>query len=389
MSDALTVQSTAAAFAKRWRELEAEPDKRTPLSIAIVASFTVDTLVPYLGCFLAQRGVHATFTLAPFGQIYQTLLDPGAPARTADVTLVLPRLEDLCARPLAELARLDPERVAAARADAHAELARLAGALAGYEAATAGTTIVGTLPAPPHTPLGVLDASHPASIAQLVREANVALWQTAHRARRLRIADVDAVIARLGAERAWDPRMDLIAGCPLSSLALRYLGEHLARTIAPLVVSPAKVVVLDLDNTLWGGIVGEDGANGIAIGTAGVGAAFTAFQDALLALRAQGVLLAVASKNNEADAFEVFDHHPAMRIRRDHLAAHRISWAQKSESLRAIAAELSLGVDSFVFLDDSPTECAEVRRVLPEVTVVQLPADPARYVEVLRAIPEL
>ena len=119
------------------------------------------------------------------------------------------------------------------------------------------------------------------------------------------------------------------------------------------------------------------------------GAAFAAFQDALLALRAQGVLLAVASKNNEADAFEIFDHHPGMRIRRDHLAAHRISWQPKSESLRELAAELSLGVDSFVFVDDSPTECAEVRRVLPEVTVVELPAEPARYVDVLRAVPQL
>ncbi|HMG21295.1 MAG TPA: hypothetical protein VK607_08270, partial [Kofleriaceae bacterium] len=100
-------------------------------------------------------------------------------------------------------------------------------------------------------------------------------------------------------------------------------------------------------------------------------------------------LLAIASKNNEADAFEVFDNHPGMRIRRDHLAAHRISWQSKSESLRELAAELSLGVDSFVFVDDSPTECAEVKSVLPEVTVVQLPPDPARYVEVLRAVPQL
>ena len=106
-------------------------------------------------------------------------------------------------------------------------------------------------------------------------------------------------------------------------------------------------LALDLDNTLWGGIVGEDGPGGIAIGPSGLGAAFAAFQDALLALRAQGVLLAVASKNNDADAFEVFDHHPGMRIRREHLAAHRISWQSKSESLRELAGELSLGVDSF------------------------------------------
>ena len=387
----LTPDSSTGVFQRRWRELSAQPGSLRPVSIAVTASFTVDTLLPYLGGLLAQRGLYASFTVAPFGQVYQSLLDPGSEVRTAraDVTLVLVRLEDICARPLGELALLDPARLGESRADVHAEIERLCGALAAFEAATAGTVLVGTLPAPPSTPLGVLDASHPASLVQLGRECNLALWAAAQKRRRLRLVDVDQVIAELGAARAWDPRMAVLAGCPLSTAGLRHLADHLTRSIAALVLPSAKVVVLDLDNTLWGGIVGEDGPGGIAIGPSGLGAAFAAFQDALLALRAQGVLLAIASKNNEADAFEVFDHHPGMRIRREHIAAHRISWQSKSESLRALAEELSLGVDSFVFVDDSPTECAEVGSVLPEVTVVQLPADPARYVEVLRRVPQL
>jgi FkbH-like protein len=387
----LTPESSTGVFQRRWRELTAQPGSLRPVSIAVAASFTVDTLLPYLGGLLAQRGLYAKFTVAPFGQIYQSLLDPGSEVRAAeaDVTLVLARLEDLCARPLDELALLDPDRLGQARADVHAEIDRLCNALGAFEAATAGTVLVGTLPSPATTPLGVLDASHPASRIQLGRECNVALWNAAHKRRRLRLIDVDQVVAELGAAKAWDPRMAVLAGCPLSTSGLRHLAAHLTRAIAALFVPAAKVVVLDLDNTLWGGIVGEDGPGGIAIGPSGLGAAFAAFQDALLALRAQGVLLAIASKNNEADAFEVFDHHPGMRIRREHLAAHRISWQSKSESLRALASELSLGVDSFVFVDDSPTECAEVRSVLPEVTVVQLPQDPARYVEVLRAVPQL
>jgi len=390
IGEPLTRESPAAAFQRRWRELSASPGALRPVSIAIAASYTVDTLLPYLGCLLAERGLFARFTVAPFGQIYQSLLDADGEVRAAraDATLVLARLEDMCARPLGELALLDPVRVGEARADAAAEVDRLCGALAAFEAATPGALLVGTLPAPPTTPLGVLDASHPASLVQLARECNVALWSAAQKRRRLRLVDVDQVVAELGA-RAWDPRMAIVAGCPWSAAGLRYLAAHLARSIAALVLPAAKLIVLDLDNTLWGGIVGEDGPGGIAIGGSGLGAAFAAFQDALLALRAQGVLLAVASKNNEADAFEVFDHHPGMRIRRDQLAAHRISWQSKSESLRELAGELSLGVDSFVFVDDSPTECAEVARVLPEVTVVQLPPDPARYVDALRAVPQL
>jgi FkbH-like protein len=390
----LTVDSPATAFQRRWRDLSEATEAIRPLrpvSIAIAASFTVDTLLPFLGCFLAQRGLRAQFTVAPFGQIYQSLLDPSSELRTAgaEITLVLARLEDVCARPLAELALLDPARVAEARASAHAELARLCTALESFEAATTGMVLVGTLPAPASTPLGVLDASHPASVTQLARECNLALWNAAQKRRRIRLVDVDHVIGQLGATRAWDPRMATLAGCPLSSAGLRHLADHLTRAIAALLLPAAKVVVLDLDNTLWGGIVGEDGPGGIAIGPTGLGAAFAEFQDALLALRAQGVLLAVASKNNEADALEIFDHHPGMRIRREHLAAHRISWQSKSESLRQLAAELSLGIDSFVFVDDSPTECAEVSGVLPEVTVVQLPPDPARYALALRAVPAL
>jgi FkbH-like protein len=387
----LTVESSPAAFQRRWRELSASPGALRPVSIAITSSFTVDTLLPYLGCLLAQRGLFARFTVAPFGQIYQSLLDPKSDVRAAgaEITLVLVRLEDVCARALAELASLDPAKVDAARADVHAEIARLGTAVTSFEAATTGMVLVGTLPAPATTPLGVLDASHPASLTQLARECNLALWGAVQNHRRLRMIDVDQVIAQLGAARAWDARMAVLAGCPLSAAGLRHLADHVTRAIAALLLPAAKVVVLDLDNTLWGGIVGEDGPGGIAIGPTGLGAAFAGFQDALLALRAQGVLLAIASKNNEADAMEIFDNHPGMRIRREHLAAHRISWQSKSESLRAIADELSLGVDSFVFVDDSPTECAEVRRILPEVTVVQLPPEPARYVEVLRAVPQL
>lgn len=387
----LTLESSPAAFQRRWRELGAAPGALRPVSVAIAASFTVDTLLPYLGSLLAQRGLYARFTVAPFGQIYQSLLDPGSEVRAAaaDVTLVLARLEDVCARPFAELASLDPIRVQAARADAHAEIERLCGAVSSFEAATTGTVLIGTLPTPPTTPLGVLDASHAASVTQLARECNLAMWRAVQKSRRLRLVDVDAVIARLGAARAWDARMALIAGCPLSAAGLRHLADQLTRTIAALMLPAAKVIVLDLDNTLWGGIVGEDGPGGIAIGPTGVGAAFAAFQEALLALRAQGVLLAIASKNNEADALEILDNHPGMRIRREHVAARQISWGTKSEALRALAKELSLGTDSFVFIDDSPTECAEVRSVLPEVTVVQLPDDPARYVEVLRAVPQL
>jgi len=389
--DPLTVQSSAVSFLRRWRELSAGPTALRRITVAITATFTVETLLPTLGCFLAQQGLLATFVVAPFGQVYPSLLDPMSELRTAraDVTLLLGRVEDLCSRALAELALLDPDAVSHARQEAHQEIARLGDAILAFERATPGALLVGTLPPPMAPPLGVLDASHPASQGQLVRELNLQLWSALQQSRQARLVDVAGAVSLVGAERAWDPRMALLAGCPFSATGLRYLGQCIARSIAALFVAPAKVVVVDLDNTLWGGVVGEEGPAGLALGPTGLGAAFVAFQEALLALRAQGVLLAVASKNNEADAFEVLDQHPGMRLRRSDLAAYRIGWQAKSQSLRELAQELALGLESFVLIDDSPSECAEVRSVLPEVTVLELPSDPARYVEALRSLTAL
>lgn len=380
-----------AAIQRRWREIQAEPAGRRKISIAIAATWTLEPWLAHLGCSLAERGLLADIVVAPFGQLYPSLLDPHGTLRAAraDVSLVLPRLEDLAARELAKLALLDPNDALSARAEVEAEIGRLSDAIASFEAATPGMVLVGTLPMPTSVPLGVLDASHRTSQTMLARECNVILWRKMQALRRVRLLDVDRVVARLGAERAFDARMSVLAACPWSSEGLHELAVETTRAIAALVQPSAKVIVLDLDNTLWGGIVGEDGRDAIAIGPNGLGAAFLAFQDALLALRAQGFLLAVASKNNEADAFDVFDHHSGMRLRRDHFAAHRVGWGPKSQALRELAAELSLSTDSFVFVDDDPAECAEVRAALPEVTVVQLPAEPARYVEVLRAVPQL
>jgi FkbH-like protein len=140
---------------------------------------------------------------------------------------------------------------------------------------------------------------------------------------------------------------------------------------------------MDCDNTLWGGVVGEDGALGVDAGEDAPGNAHVELQRYALRLREQGVLLAIVSKNDEPDVWEVFDRHPGMLLKREHLAAARINWRPKSENLRELAAELRLGSDSLVFIDDSPAECAEVRANAPEITVIHLDDDPAHFVGLL------
>src|SRR6185369_3720793 len=131
------------------------------------------------------------------------------------------------------------------------------------------------------------------------------------------------------------------------------MAKALARTLRAALAAPAKVLVLDLDGTLWGGVLGEDGLGGIALGDEYPGNVFKAFQKYLRTLKQRGVLLAIASKNNEADVDEVFARHADLVLRREDFAAARINWRDKSENLRALASELNVGLESIVFFDDS------------------------------------
>ena len=148
-----------------------------------------------------------------------------------------------------------------------------------------------------------------------------------------------------------------------------------------------KCIVLDLDNTLWGGVIGEDGFDGIQLSVGGDGAPFIAFQQVLLDLYNRGVILAINSANNHNDAMQVIEKHPNMILKPNHFAAYRMNWIDKTENIRELAQELNIGLDSMVFLDDNPTNRAAMRTFVPEVETPELPADPKDYAKFLLSLP--
>jgi FkbH-like protein len=162
------------------------------------------------------------------------------------------------------------------------------------------------------------------------------------------------------------------------------MAREWMRFIVPLSGRTAKVLVTDLDNTLWGGVIGEDGMAGIQVGAEYPGAAYQALQRALLDLSRKGILLSVCSKNNLDDAMEALEQHPGMLVRAKHFAAMRINWTDKAQNLREIARELNIGIDALAFLDDNPFEREQVRAALPEVTVIDLPKNPLEYASAVR-----
>jgi len=141
--------------------------------------------------------------------------------------------------------------------------------------------------------------------------------------------------------------------------------------------------VLDLDNTLWGGVLGEEGIGGIAIGEEYPGNVYKSFQRRLVTLRDRGILLAIASKNNETDVIEAFEKNSDLVLKLDDFATHQIHWNDKASSLKLIAEELNIGTDSLAFFDDSPVEREWIRSQLPEVTVIDVPDDPIGYADAL------
>lgn len=201
--------------------------------------------------------------------------------------------------------------------------------------------------------------------------------------------DYGSLVARHGRLHWYDERKWLTLRMPIAANHLIHMANELLRFLCPLTGMVGKVLVTDLDNTLWGGVIGEDGIEKIQIGNDYPGSAYRAAQTAIKDLTQRGIILAVCSKNNWADAMEALEKHPGMLLRAKDFAALRINWNDKVHNLREIAQELNVGTDSLVFVDDNPVEREQVRHHLPEVTVIDLPQEPVNYAAALREIPEL
>ena len=222
--------------------------------------------------------------------------------------------------------------------------------------------------------LGFADFHHEASLKNTEAQFN-ASWPPIARTRaNLLVLDIELLFRRHGEESLVSNAFWYVGRIRYTAKMFDLLGQAIKQALNAHAQKSRKVLVLDLDNTLWGGIVGEVGALGIALGEDGPGRCFRDFQRALKALRKTGVLLVAASKNNASDVNEVFEKNTMMILRRDDFAAIRANWQPKAENIVAIADTLNLGVDSFVFIDDNPVEREEVTRFLPEVAVPDFPS---------------
>lgn len=218
------------------------------------------------------------------------------------------------------------------------------------------------------------------------RKLNYLLMQGCQETKNVYIIDLDSLQTQLGQDVFSDAKLYYIAKMPIRVEALPEVAKRVVDMIQALRGCVKKCVVLDLDNTLWGGVIGDDGLSGIQIGELGTGHAFSDFQAWLKQLKNRGILLTVCSKNNESAAKEPFEKHPEMVLRLEDFSMFVANWEDKASNIRRIQQTLNIGMDSLVFLDDNPFERNLVRSMIPEITVPELPEDPAMYLQYLRQL---
>lgn len=354
---------------------ETEIPSRRRCKIALVGSTTLEILQPVLRVMCFAQSIDAQIQVGAFGQYQQEILDRNSALARFHPDVVL------LATDWRSLGLADESPGAASLAEEHVTSLRNLWRHCGDR--LKAFVIQHNFEVPPTDPYGRHSAVLRGGRARLLREINLSLWNAELEESGVAILDVDQIAAIHGKSSWNDPVLWHAARQYPSPEAIPLLAKHQVALLRGVLGLASKCLVLDLDGTLWGGVIGEDGLSGIKLGCGEVGDSFVAFQRYVLSLKHRGILLAVCSKNNEEDAKLPFLQHPEMVLKLEDLTLLVANWRPKDENLRFIASTMNIGIDSMVFVDDGPAERAWIRQQLPEVEVVELPDDPARYIDAL------
>ncbi|HEX4052476.1 MAG TPA: HAD-IIIC family phosphatase [Steroidobacteraceae bacterium] len=338
------------------------------IRVALLSNAATQQFVPVLRNLFAANGMTAAIYEAPFDAIELQVLDAASELYrfAPHVVFILTATQALRSSYYEGRAPSEVER-----------LCRVWDALASNGIAQ---VVQANFALPYERPFGQYDLKHGQSFYRAVQQLNSDMARQTVERRGVFICDVESVASYVGRGTWFDDRLWDI-GKTFCNL------EHLPKVCQALIDivlagqgRAIKCVIVDLDDTLWGGIVGDAGPMGIEIGRHGPGEPFHRFQQYLLTLKSRGILLAVCSKNNIDNVLAAFEQNPEMVLRRPDFSAFVANWNNKAENIRAIQEQLNIGFDSLVFLDDNPFERNLIRRLLPEVVVPELPTDPAEYV---------
>jgi FkbH-like protein len=351
------------------------PEAGRTAKIAVLSSYTIDPLLPYLDYECRKAGLVPDLYLAPFNQYMQETLQPTSALYRfkPEIVLLALAIEDLYPAIRRYPSSEDLHEAAKTiRAHIRDTIYRL-------RESNDAIVVLCDFMLMHRSPHGILDNKQDNGLVRWVEDLNRSIREDLQSESRAYLLPLREVIGWVGTKQTDHPKMRHMASIRLSGAALPELARYLLRYIKPVKGLTRKCIVLDLDGTLWGGIAGEVGIEGIQLGPTAPGAEYMDFQEALLNLTRRGVLLTICSKNNSEDVLPIIQNHPHMLLRDEHFAAVRINWKNKAENVREIAEELNIGLDALVFMDDNPNERELIRQLLPDVLTVDMPTDPAYY----------
>lgn len=351
----------------------------TPFKLGLLSNTTTSLIAAAMTGTAARYGIALEVIEGDYDQILQQAIDPQSEINAARPDAVLVALDHHGVQ-LADSYN-DPEFARASLDGAADFIRKICDALGENSGAT---IVLQTIPPSPETLFGHLDGGLAGTQRWILNELNRAMLN--QEIAKAVVVDIAGLAEAVGLSSWYDPVQWNLAKLAFSQDIDPVYADHVCRVLASMRGKSRKCLVLDLDNTLWGGIIGDDGLNGIVLGQGDpTGEAFLSVQRMALALRNRGIVLAVSSKNEDATARQPFRDHPEMLLREEHIAVFQANWSDKAANLCAIAETLNIGLDALVLLDDNPAEREQVRQELPMVAVPELPSDPAYYSSILSA----
>ena len=349
--------------------------------VALVGDTATQLLATALRGMAVQRGFQLELFEAEYAQVERQFLDPASELRAfgADYIVLFQSTHKLAEHH----SLLDADRQAILADDRLAFVQ----AVCNDEAFSRSKMICFNYPEIDDSVFGNYANRIASSLTYQVRRLNMMLMELSQAQSNLFICDLAALQNKFGRDWLFAPNVYVSTEMVVSIDALPYVAARVVDIISALRGQVNKCLILDLDNTLWGGVIGDDGLEGIQLGHGlGIGKAFSEFQQWIKKLRQRGIIICVASKNDEATAKEPFLHHPDMVLSLDDIAVFQANWDTKVDNIRTIQHILNIGFDSMVFLDDNPFERAIVREHIEGITVPELPDDPALYLEYLYSL---
>ena len=369
---------------------ETELDDQTyekKIRIALLGSFTLNGLAETLRVMCAEKKIQCTTYVGGYNQYNQEILstDSNLYKFSPDISFLLidsrTILGDLFYYPYS-MSKEERKKFVDKKID---EIQKL---IQAFEKKTNSKLVITNFSIPTFSTHGIIETKTDYGQRQMITELNNRLANMFSNSNSIFIYDFNNFVSKYGEKNVFDDKQFLFGDMKISLDYIPYLANDLLSYIIGYLGISKKCIVIDLDNTLWGGIVGEDGFNGINLGPEPSGNAYMEFQRVLLSLYQRGIILAINSKNNYEDAIKVIKEHPYMILREDHLASLRINWNDKISNMKEIANELNIGLDSIVFFDDDPVNREYTKINLPQVLTVDLPKDPSKYAEVIKSMNE-